>query len=64
MMVQCQACKTNFEIDSSKQRGILMPQEKLCAYCLMEHIERLIYGKSRRLEQQNEQIVDQAVKAA
>lgn len=55
MLIQCQACKEYFEMPSQTEHAELAPeQESLCTECLIAHIEKLIYGKSKRMQERLE----------
>ncbi|MFP4258587.1 MAG: hypothetical protein ACLFRE_06235 [Desulfovermiculus sp.] len=64
MLVQCAACKNYFELPGvSQEQGVASAQEKLCNECLLAHIEKLVYGKSSRMEKQK-QVMENAPQEA
>lgn len=64
MLVQCAACKNYFELPGvSEDQDMASPQEKLCNECLLAHIEKLVYGKSSRMENRK-QVMENAPQEA
>jgi hypothetical protein len=65
MLVQCAACKNYFELPGiSDEQDIGPVQETLCNECLLAHIEKLVYGKSSRLENRKTMMENASQEAA
>jgi hypothetical protein len=58
MLIQCAGCKNYFELEDVNQgQTPFTTKDELCGECLLAHIEKILYGQSRRSEQQSREMV-------